>query len=379
MYSQWSWNREVVTADLTDVRPAAGEKSPASTPTDHWSAVRVAPNGTAVGYAVKSAEHVWRPRALFNGRIAFMTDSPGHPGTLRLAQADWGYIRSAPSSLAVGSSFPDQGSADLFFGPDRDADGKALTAGCPAPCPGDGVLFAAGPVEGRPETFGLYHVNENWSGTPPAPRLLFDDPDFVDAEPVAVYPRVVVHLPTRKPPLASGYPHPATVRLADGRDHSGPIGFLENLAVRDAIRNPIPWQRRGQRGDPRRNPLIPPPTNLTSIAIYAAHRDRFDDPEIPRIIGRWEKLLVTPVGDDNTMSAWIPSNPLMPTVLAGLDAQGKVVKWSGTVPDRSGRPAVYLAYAGDHYSGTRPDGYHYCNGCHTGHTYTSLDTCEKVR
>jgi hypothetical protein len=69
----------------------------------------------------------------------------------------------------------------------------------------------------------------------------------------------------------------------------------------------------------------------------------------------------------------------VPTVLAGLDAQGKVAKWSGTVPDAAGRPVVYLAYAGDHYSGTRAGGYHYCNGCHTGHTFEYVDIREKVR
>jgi hypothetical protein len=383
VYSLWSRNREAVTEDLSDVRPVSCGGRFATEPTDHWMAARVRANGTEIGYAIKSAEPVWRPRPLFNGRIAFMTPIPGkpdEPNRLRLAQADWGYIRSAPSSLAEGTRFPDQGSAQLFFGPDADADGLELTAGCPSPCPGGAVLFSAAPCGSAPGSFGLYSVSDDWSTSQPIPSLLFDDPAFVDAEPVAVYPRAVDFLPGRSPPLMTGATPPEKLPLVGDREHTGPVGYLENLAVLDAIRNPIPWQSSGhERSDPRRNPLIPPPPNVVAIAFYAAGRDRFDDPELPRVPGKWEKLLVAPLASDGALGAWLPSDPLTPTVLVGLDADGKVAKWKGTARDAAGRTSTYVAYAGDHYSDTRPQGYHYCNGCHAGHTFTWIDSREKLK
>src|SRR5262249_55881800 len=126
-----------------------------------------------------------------------------------------------------------------------------------------------------------------------------------------------------------------------------------------------------------KEPLIPPPPNVKSVAFYAAHRDRFDHPEKPRIPGEWEKLLVTPIDPDGSLRAWVPSDALAPTVLAGLDADGKVARWTGMVKDPAGRTRTFHAFAGDHYSGTRANGYHYCNGCHTGHTFTSVDPRER--
>src|SRR5262249_20812434 len=161
-------------------------------------------------YGVKSAEPVWRPRPLFNGRLAFMTDSPGQPGRFRVAQADWGYIRSAPSSLPVGDAWTYEGDARLTFGPDTDADGRKLPAACASPYPGGLVLFAAAPAGADARSFGLYLAPEDWTGAPPVPQVLFDDPAFVDAEPVAVYARAVVPEPIRRePPLAAGYDRPA--------------------------------------------------------------------------------------------------------------------------------------------------------------------------
>jgi hypothetical protein len=159
------------------------------------------------------------------------------------------------------------------------------------------------------------------------------------------------------------------------------MGYLENLAVRDAIRSPIPWHppTAPPRIDPRRQPRIPPPSNVTAIAIYAAHRDRFDDPDVPRIEGTWEKLLVVPLESDGALRAWLPSNSLMPTVLAGLSANGTVARYSGTTHDGEGQGSMYYAFAGDHYGDTRANGYHYCNGCHAGHTYTSVDLRERIK
>jgi hypothetical protein len=383
VFSLWSRNREAVTEDRTEVLPVSAGGKFATAPTDRWMAARVGPNGALFGYAVKSEEPVWRPRALFNGRLAFMTNHPEQAGRLRLAQADWGYIRSAPSSLPAGTSMAYEGGAELVFGPDQDADGRRLSAGCPTPFPVGQVLFSAAPESTEPGGYSLYLASEDWSGTPPIPQLLFDDPHFVDADPVAVYPRCLTPEPKdQAPPEAkTGYSRPATLRLADGQEYTGPAGYVENLAIPDAIRSPIPWRptAAGERLDPRKNPLIAPPPNVVAIAFYAAHRDRFDDPENPRVLGRWEKLMVHRLNEGRALVGWVPSDPLAPTVLVGLDADGKVAKWQGTVTDKAGRLATYFAYAGDHYSPTRANGYHYCNGCHTGHTFTSANLRERLK
>jgi hypothetical protein len=379
LFSLWSRNREAVTADLAEVKPVSMGGEFATRPTDNWMAAVVMTNAAQFGYAIKSVEPVWRPRPLFNGRIAFMT-APTPGSTIRLAQADWGYIRTSPSSLADGETLPYEGGAQLYFGPDRDAEGRALIAACPSPSPDDSVLFAGSLAGSPPGSFGIYKVSDDWTAGPPAPRRLFDDPDLVDAEPVAVYPRRFLPEPGRQtPPLAEGYDRPEGVKLASGELYTGVMGYLENVAIKTAIRNPIPWHDRsgGVLIDPRANPLVSPPPNVASIAVYAANRDRFDDPDRLRVPGTWEKQMVSPLVGNNDLNAWIPSDPLRPSVLVGLDERGKVARWIGAASgDRPSRN--YFAYAGDHYSGIRPNGYHYCNGCHTGHTFTVLDTKERA-
>lgn len=90
-----------------------------------------------------------------------------------------------------------------------------------------------------------------------------------------------------------------------------------------------------------------------------------------------EKQTVFPLVGQKDLMAWVPSDPLRPSVIVGLDPEGKVARW--TSPASADRPArTYFAYAGDHYSGIRKNGYHYCNGCHTGHTFLKLDTKERI-
>jgi hypothetical protein len=379
LFSLWSRNREAVKADLSGVQPVATGGDFATRPTDNWMAAVVMANAALFGYAVKSVEPVWRPRPLFNGRIAFMT-APTADSPLRLAQADWGYIRTSPSSLADGDDLPYEGGAQLHFGPDRDAEGRSLSAACPSPAPDHSVLFAASPAGSAPTSFGIYEVSDEWATGTPVPRLLFDDPDLVDAEPVAVYPRRFITEPRRvTPPLAEVYSPPKGLELASGAPYTGAMGYLENIAISQAIRNPIPWHDRsgGERIDPRVNPLVSPPPNVASVAVYSAGRDRFDDPDRRRVPGAWEKQLVFPVAGKDDLRAWVPSDPLRPSVLVGMDDDGKVARWTGAASGN--RPAkTYFAYAGDHYSGIRPNGYHYCNGCHTGHTFTVLDPTERI-
>jgi hypothetical protein len=378
LFSLWSRNREAVTADWSDVRPVAAGGSFATRPTDRWMAARIAPGGADFGYAVKSIEPVWRPRPLFNGRVAFMTPVPGTEGRTRIAQADWGYIRSSPSSLEPGADLPDTGGAKLLFGPATDGDGNEWSAGCPSPCPDGSVLFSAGTVQSG---LGIYICPDDWSGRVPASRRLFDDPRFVDAEPVAVYPRFILR-PEGPPPSSplTTNSRPERLLLPDGREYTGPSGYLENLAVRDAIRSPIPWTPPGEgRTDPRRDPLIPPPKGVRSVAVFASYRDRFDDPARPRIPGGWGKVATVPVDEYGALRAWVPADPRVPTLLCGLDGDGKIVRWTGRARDSAGRPGVYYALAGDHYSPVRVGGYHYCNGCHTGHSFVSVDVRERAR
>ena len=65
-----------------------------------------------------------------------------------------------------------------------------------------------------------------------------------------------------------------------------------------------------------------------AVAVYAARRDRFDDPVHPRLKGTWEKLIVAPVHGRDSLRTWIPADPMTPTVLAGLDGSGRVFEWA---------------------------------------------------
>lgn len=371
LFSSWSRNREAATADRAEVRPVSAGGRYATRPTDQWFAARVFPDATQFGYAVKAPDPVWRPRPLFDGRVVFATAAPGRGG-YRLAAADWGYLRAAPSSLAADAQLPTQTGGELLSGPDRDADGVSLSAGCPSPCPPGHVLFAGAPVGAPPTAYGLYLVPQAFTGQ--TPQLLFDDPALVDAEPVGVYGRGV-DATRQHPPTVAGWPRPDRLRLFPDRRYDGPLGLIENNIINAAMPDPFP----GQRTDTGRYPVIPHPTGIKAVAVYAAHRDRFDDPEIPRLVGGWEKLLVTPLDGQGVLRAWVPADPLTPTVLAGLGGDGRVFRWTGTAADSAGRAGTYYAVAGDHYSGTRPNGYHFCIGCHTGHTFITADITERVR
>jgi hypothetical protein len=373
MFSMWSRNREAVTADGSEVRPISLGGSYATRPTDQWIGARVFSVGTQFGYAVKIPEPVWRPRPLFNGRVAFMTTHPTGTGRLRLAQTDWGDMRVAPSSLAADSQLPTQAATDaLKYAPDRDGEGRELTMGCPSPFPEQFVLFSGAPVGAAAGGFGVYLMPDDWSGAQ-TPTLIFDDPRLADADPVAVYSRQV----QQRPAVASASEDealPKGFHLANGQQYDGPIGRHFNNVINQELPNPFP----GQRTDTGAAPAFPFPTGIKSFAIYAAYRDRFDDPEAPRIRGGWEKLLTAPL-EGADFSAWVPANPMIPTVLAGIGEDGKVFHWGGGAKDSNGRSSTFYAIAGDHYSGPRKNGYHFCVGCHAGHTFIQADIRERMK
>ena len=355
LWSLWSRNRESVTADGTDVRPVSEGGDYGTTAADGWMGARVGSDGSRFGFLVKPIESVWRPRPLFNGNVAFMTTDPD-TGRTRLAQAAPGTIRTAPSSRAVGPSVGM--SSGVTFGP--------TAAGCPSPCPPGHVLYAAGPDAAA---VGLWRASDDWGN----PEPLFDDPALADAEPVAVYARAIEL--TRRYPSSAQPPAGTELKLLNGKTYRGPMGQLEG-AFLNILNEPAP---PGDVTDAGHGPVFANPTGVKAIAIYAAYRDRFDDPKEPRVRGGWEKLLVAPVDHMEHVKTWVPADPLAPTVLTGLGADGKVVRWAAAAKDAAGRSGSYYAYAGDHYSGMKPNGSVFCNGCHAGHTFTAIDPAERVR
>src|SRR5262249_27197973 len=180
----------------------------------------------------------------------------------------------------------------LRRGPDRTADGRPLWLATPSPCPPGGVLLAAAPLDtGRsspePGRFALYLAADDWPDQDaPASaeaidlRLLFDDPELVDAEPVAVYARKV-----SLPPAASATPTvPETdLNLPGGRMYHGPTGSVLVTGPYAAMMNDLP----GQQTDAGEGPIFGPAPegSIDHVRIYAARRDRFDDPEKPRVPG----------------------------------------------------------------------------------------------
>lgn len=378
LFSLWSRNREAVTEDLTDIRPVSTGGKFATEPTDHWMAASLTPNGTLFGFSVKTTEHTLRPRPLFNGRIAFMTESTTEPGRFLMAQADWGYFELDRRDKSKWEPNRKVGTAKLDYAPGQEADKTRVSMGCPSPCPGGKVLFAAARRDQPASTYGIHWMDDNWQENNPNQELLFDDPQFEDCDPVGVYQRNIAFAENHLVPPITPRTPPDSLVLADGKQYRGPMGYVENLAVLQEIRNPIPWYdvKNNERVDPRVDPLVPPPPNVESIAFYAAYRDRFDDPVRPRILGDWKKLAVIPIDpEEGQLDKWVPSDPLMTTVIAGLDKNGKIAKW---MSKRELDRRTFYAYAGDHYSQIRPKGFHYCNGCHTGHTFHSSNVREKL-
>jgi hypothetical protein len=261
----------------------------------------------------------------------------------------------------------------------RDGRGQLLALATPAPCPPDRVLFSGAAYAGGsrgplPGEFGLYHASQNWgdSSQPAEPTLLFDDPALVDAEPVAVYARKVI-VP---PPLRELEITTKQLTLASGREYNGPVGNFRADYLYTASVNDLP----GQVTDAGQRPIFGPsaPGTVAEIRIYASHRDRFDDPDRPRIPGGWELLRRFPVSPEGLVKGGdLPTGS--PTVLAGFDREGKIAQWQTAARDRQGRTARLVGLAGDHYSGVVAGGFHFCSGCHTGHSaLSSNDHAEKL-
>jgi len=114
-FSLWSHNQEVITADESDIRPREiGMAAAATAPADSWLGAFIQASGGQFGALIKPHVPVWRPRPLFNGRIAFMTtfdyaafghDAPTLPG-LHVVQAEAGLLHNVPSAAPAGQKLP---------------------------------------------------------------------------------------------------------------------------------------------------------------------------------------------------------------------------------------------------------------------------------
>lgn len=370
-FSLWSRNREVVSADLRDIRPYEAGKLSATQPTDAWLGAFTQMPGGHFGMLVKPDMPVWRPRPLFVNRMAFMTTLEDN--ALTVVQTPPGMVRHAPSAQRTESSLPRSEGVLVRRGPNRDADGRPLWLATPSPCPTAHILLSGATIHGnaktpKPGDYGLYLASDKWpEGIARADaidlKLLFDDPEMVDAEPVAVYPRHIdLHDPAREP--VSRATPPGELALMNGQPYRGSMGNLLATAVDAPTRmGDLP----GQQTDAGSAPIFddPPPGSLDHLRIYAARRDRFDDPHKPRIPGEWDWILKVPIRG-GAGASWVPTDA--PTVLAGFGSDGRIVQWSTNARDLQGRRATFYAYAGDHYSLAQPLGKHFCVGCHPGHS-----------
>ncbi len=388
VFSVWSKQDEVISADGTGL--ARNDPHGLTSPTDRWFGATITPNAQNFAQVVKVQNPVWRPRPLENGNIVFMTTALNAPtpftpsnenpelDTLRVAQAPLGSVTSAPSSLSAGTELPAPKESPLRWLNVLAENGRPYSVATPSPIPG-GVLVAAAPVglDGRPKPgdYGLYLAESGgWSadGGEATAKMtpLFDDPALIDAEPVAVYERPIesakkgLQFPTAWAPDEN-----KSIPLANGKMYFGPAGKVENRQLTEVATGPFPGQE-ATAGGPR---IFAPfaKGSIEKIAFYAAHRDRYDDPDKVIVPGLLEKLLEVPVNrKDSTFEATLPTGS--PTLLVGLGADGKVV--TAPVP---GKGASYYAFAGDHVSGIRAGGFHFCTGCHTGHTFTGNNIAER--
>lgn len=387
-FSVWSHQDEVISNDgRTLVRNSEGV-SGLTQPANHWFAAIQRLTGERFGMMAKIPEPVWRPRPLANGRVAFMSASiaaEDAKSPMRVAQCEPGLIANSPTSLASGETLPSSDQPRVWWLPSTDSQGKGWSYATPAACPPSDVLIAAAPVAAddtvAPQAYGIYRVTqEDWPSRDqatagPVPHLLFDDPRFVDAEPIAVYQRSVEPLGF-KPPDAS-FSTDQTVALSNGQQYHGPAGEIHAMGIYFHELANLPGQKNSLGEGPTFAPF--PPGSIQSLAIYASPRDRFDDPEQPWIPGQLEHLLNVPVDQASAGSAKAVLPAGLPTILLGLDADGKVVTGSSDATNAQGQRPRFYALAGDHVSTVRAGGYHFCTGCHAGHTHPfANDFAERV-
>lgn len=367
IFSLWSRHDEVIAPDGKSLARLAPGEIGLTAPVDRWPAISIHRTGERFGGLVKTVEPVWRPRPLGNGRVVFMTTSADAPSAaaLTIAQAVPGYVASAPSSLATGHTLPEAAGTYRWFAPTTRVAGRPLHLATPAFAPPDLVLVALAESDTNAKiTPGQWCIaalpQDGWEQPDSlAMQVLFDDPELVDAEPVAVYARQIDPTSAQAP---GGITPPGSYTLADGNTYAGPSGQVHTAGVYFKETMHFPGNRR-----PNGQPIITsfPPGSIQSVAFWLAERDRFDDATRPVIPGQLRLLRKVPIDTttSGTLTAWLPAG--VPTFLAGLDGNGLIAH---TEPAGAEGPRFY-ALAGDHVSAVRANGYHFCTGCHTGHSH----------
>ncbi len=389
LFSIWSKQDEVISLDGTGLvrnPPAGGLTSPV----DRWFGATISPTGENFANMVKVPNPVWRLRPLENGNLAFMTTASGahapfNPSNetpeyeiFRVAQAPPGYVTSSPSSLSAGGELPAMKNPSLAWLNAVDADQRPYSIATPSPIP-KGVLVSAAPVslngKPKPENYGLYLAPiTDWpvhaETYTQSLTLLFDDPEMVDAEPVAIYERGIEAGPFRYP-MAWPADESKSIQLSKGITYNGPSGKLHNKQLTAIATESFP----GQIPAEGKGLIYPhfPQGSIQKIAFFASPRDRFDDSNQVIVRGVLEKLLEVSTSKTDIEGSFEAILPVgSPTMLLGIGLDGKVA----TVPV-PGKSALFYAFAGDHVSGIRAGGYHFCTGCHTGHTFTGSSIAEK--
>jgi hypothetical protein len=388
LFSVWSRQNEVISGDGTKLMVNDPEHPGLTNPVDRWLGAGIMPSGEHFSAGVKIPAPVWRPRSLATGMVAFMTTRESEKYDIdrvesepfRLGMAPYGTTLHSPSSLAAGSTFPQMESPVIWAGA-KSSDGREWSVAMPSPCTIDRLVVSAVPLEANKlnaPAYGVYSTTtQNWNADGSGNlemTLLFDDPKFVDAEPVAAIRREIPESQLQLPSLwpadelkSLTYKDAPTDKVKAGRVHNA--GTFSNGTLN------FP----GQASDAEKRFLVPPfpKESIEKIHFYASRRDRFDDPKQPVVRGKLEFLGKVPIDKSKGgFEAVMPTSD--PTLLVGIGPDGKAASVIGGADAKKNRGKFY-AYAGDHVSGTKPGAYHFCTGCHAGHTVNNPDLREKLK
>ena len=197
-------------------------------------------------------------------------------------------------------------------------------------------------------------------------KLMFDDPDLVDAEPVAVYARKIYLNETVKDTSGSGAAAAEFLGQPVPDDAFG--SFMSTAVDKPTFMGDLPVS--APMGDRGRSSTLRRLAPLTTSNLRGPARSVRRSGQA-RIAGVWELIEKAPV-KDGVVSARLPVNT--PTVLAGFDKSGHVVRWETQPRDSRGDHAVFYALAGDHYSLARSGSKTFCVGCHPGHSGVPTNT-----
>jgi hypothetical protein len=298
---------------------------------------------------------------------------------LTIAVSDPGTIAHAPTALAAGSKIPKPKSPHVMVAPSPSDESRQWSLATPSPLGPGRICLSHGQVnDGKvvPQSYGISMAStEGWAQGVLNLEPMFDDPDFVDAEPVAVYPRTIASRPAIAPQESA----PQSTVLADGSTYTGPLGKIHfnGLFIHEQENANAP----GQITDSGKASAFPPfsKSSIDKIVFYATGRDQFHDANLPVLPGTLQRLVEAPVNKgirEGTVEVFVPTAE--PTVLFGVDSKGKLARVTGA-PDAMGTRATFYAIAGDHYSGVRANGYHFCTGCHAGHSHHAVPLVEQVK